>query len=247
MVLSFQKVIKYVEQLLSLSLPKGAPRKYLKLIEKMIKGLVKQPALKKIIYKLNFFQKTFDELRNLLELRRNDTSSKVKDRVLLYINRLTSIFCYFPELEKIKIRLENYWDFLFHAYDIHGLPRVNNGAENFNLLLKRINRKWTGRRDNWMFIEHYGPSLAFLPNFIPKNENDPHSPLEKLNVFSSQEINNLFMNVSKMDMKLINQSIELKTKEHKINLKIFNKGIDWFLKDIAKMWLEANKNVNGGN
>ena len=119
----------------------------------MLNKLVNPPESKKIASKLSFYQKKFDELRELLKPKRYDDSSTVKERVLLYINRLSPLFTYFPDLEKIKMRLEKYWDHLFHTYDILDLPRVNNGVENFNHLLKRINRKMTGRRDNWLFID----------------------------------------------------------------------------------------------
>ena len=244
---SLQKIAKYIDQLKSVQLFVGKSKKYLKSIRKMIDNLVGQQNLKKIVKKLAFHQKQFDELRILLEPKKNDNSLKVKDRISLYLNRLSPLFVYFPDLEKIKVRLEKYWDHLFCTYDIPFLPRVNNGAENFNLFLKRISRKMTGRKDNWLFIENYGPLLSFLPNFISTSEDDSSSPLEKIHAVLQEDILNLLEDITKSDMKSINNSIEIRTQEHKTIIRILNRGIDSFLEEAIKNWLEINKSNNGGD
>jgi len=98
-----------------------------------------------------------------------------------------------------------------------------------------------GRRDNWLFIEHYSTSLIILLNFILCCKDSPVSPLKKLGIISAADINWFLMDIARADLVKINKSIELRTKQHKINIQVLNKGVDWVLKEFVKIWLEINE------
>lgn len=66
-----------------------------------------------------------------------------------------------PLFEHMQKRLDEWAPGLFWTYDIHALPRTNNGLETDISTMKEQYRRTTGRRTLKDYLMRYGPYLAF--------------------------------------------------------------------------------------
>ncbi len=229
-------------------------------LNKVIRRIVDNASISKIVLKLEEIFAVFQEIRIILG-QTDKTGKEIKEEITTLVISLQSNDFPAGVYKIVEKRFRMYENELYICYDNKYVPRTNNDLEDFNNRLKRPIRKGQGRKQSWFYVEHQGESATYYHNLL----NAPHvvggadiswtseqTPLERIGVLDTVSVTNI-MNL--IDREYLFKSIVKNDKlytVHRWTRKIFKQGLEkcleWHdeeLRALAKSIISEEKSIIG--
>jgi len=203
-------------------------------LNKLIRRIVDNASISKMVGKLEDIFAVFQEIRRILG-QADKTGEEIKEEITSLVSSLQSNVSLAEVYKIVEKRFRMYENELYICYDNKYMPRTNNDLEDFNNLLKRPIRKGQGRKQSWFYVEHQGESAAYYHNLL----NAPHvvggaeiswtseqTPLERIGVLDTVSVTHI-MNL--IDREYLYKSIVKNDKlytVHRWTRKIFKQGLE---------------------
>jgi len=233
---------------------------YLNELNKIIRRIVDDASISKMVLKLEEIFAVFQEIRIILG-QTDKTGKEIKEEITTLVISLQSNDSPAGVYKIVEKRFRMYENELYICYDNKYVPRTNNDLEDFNNHLKRPIRKGQGKKQSWFYVEHQGVSATYYHNLL----NAPHvvggadiswtseqTPLERIGVLDTVSVTNI-MNL--IDREYLFKSIVKNDKlytVHRWTRKIFKQGLekclelhDEELRALAKSIISEEKSIIG--
>jgi len=233
---------------------------YLNELNKIIRRIVDNASISKMVLKLEEIFAVFQEIRIILG-QTDKTGKEIKEEITTLVISLQSNDSPAGVYKIVEKRFRMYENELYICYDNKYVPRTNNDLEDFNNHLKRPIRKGQGKKQSWFYVEHQGESATYYHNLL----NAPHvvggadiswtseqTPLERIGVLDTVSVTNI-MNL--IDREYLFKSIVKNDKlytVHRWTRKIFKQGLekclelhDEELRALAKSIISEEKSIIG--
>ena len=230
-------------------------------LNKIIRRIIDDASISKIVARLEDILAVFHEIRRILG-QVEKTGEEIKEEGATLVSSLQSDASLADVYKIVEKRFRMYENELYVCYDNKYVPRTNNDLEDFNNRLKRPIRKGQGRKQSWFYVEHQGESATYYHNLL----NAPHvvggakiswsseqTPLERIGVLDTVSVSNI-MNL--IDREYLYKSIVKNEKlytVHRWTRKIFKQGLkkcleshDEELATLAKSIISKEKSIIGG-
>lgn len=231
-------------------------------LNKIIRRIVEDASISKLVDTLEDISAVFQEIRRILGQveKRGD---EIKEEVATLVSSLQSDDSLADVYKSVEKRFRMYEDELYICYDNKYVPRTNNDLEDFNNRLKRPIRKGQGKKQSWFYVEHQGESATYYHNLL----NAPHvvggadiswtseqTPLERIGVLDTVSVTTI-MNLIKREYlyESIVKNAKLYT-VHRWTRRIFKQGLEKCLEShdeelaaLAESIILESKGIIGGD